>query len=50
MGEQEPAIVVKNIKKSFIVGEEKIPVLKGIDLKIEEGDFAVIIEIGRAHV
>lgn len=36
-------INVKNLKKTFINGEIKTPVLKGIDLHVEEGEFLAIM-------
>lgn len=38
-----PTLEVKGLKKSFLVGEEEIPVLKGIDLEIGFGEFVVIL-------
>lgn len=35
-------ISVENIKKTFVVGQQEIEVLKGINLKISTGDFAVL--------
>ncbi|WP_425380060.1 ABC transporter ATP-binding protein [Spiroplasma endosymbiont of Stenodema calcarata] len=32
-----------NVKKSYITGEVETPVLKGIDIKLEKGDFIVIL-------
>lgn len=36
-------IEVKEVTKSFGNKENALPVLKGVSLKIEEGDFAVIL-------
>ncbi|WP_342256143.1 ABC transporter ATP-binding protein [Spiroplasma endosymbiont of Poecilobothrus nobilitatus] len=36
-------IELVNVKKSYITGEVETPVLKGIDLKLEKGDFIVIL-------
>lgn len=36
-------IEVKNIKRTFINGKVETPVLKGIDLKINEGEFVAIM-------
>lgn len=38
----EPIIKVEKLEKSFQVGEQKIPVLKGIDLQIRVNDFVII--------
>lgn len=38
-----PTLEVKNLKKSFLVGKEEIPVLKGLDLSIGFGEFVVIL-------
>ncbi len=35
-------ISAQNITKSFLVGEQKVPVLKGISFTVETGDFVVI--------
>lgn len=37
------AVEIKGLKKSFHVGENDIPVLFGIDLKIYEGDFVMLV-------
>ena len=34
---------IKGIKKSFGAGESRVDVLKGIDLKIEKGEFCVLL-------
>lgn len=38
-----PTLKVSNLKKSFLVGKEKVPVLKGIDLEVDFGEFVVIL-------
>lgn len=35
-------IEIKEVKKDFIVGGQVVPILKGVDLNINRGDFAVI--------
>lgn len=35
-------IEIKGVKKDFIVGGQTVNVLRGVDLKIDKGDFAVI--------
>lgn len=35
-------IVASDVKKSFLVGEQMIPVLRGIDFSVNHGDFAII--------
>jgi len=35
-------IQVKSVEKDFLVGEQKIKVLKGVSLSISEGDFVII--------
>jgi len=42
MEKQEPIIKVKNLYKSFKVGENKIDAIRGIDLQIYPEDFIVI--------
>jgi len=39
---QEQAIVVENIEKSFTVGDQVLPVLRGLNCFVNEGDFFVI--------
>lgn len=36
-------LVIKQIKKSFSVGDSRVEVLKGIDLEIERGEFCVLL-------
>ncbi len=36
-------IEIKNIKKSYVVGDVETPVLKGISFKIEDGEFVAIM-------
>ncbi len=38
-----PTLEVKNLKKSFLVGKEAIPVLKELNLKVGFGEFVVIL-------
>jgi putative ABC transport system ATP-binding protein len=38
-----PTLEVKGLKKSFVVGDEEIPVLKGIDLEVSFGEIVVIL-------
>jgi putative ABC transport system ATP-binding protein len=41
--ETGPAILVRGLKKSFHVGENDIPVLHGIDLSIDRGEFVMLV-------
>ena len=41
---KQAILEVKNVSKTFTLGEESIPVLKNVDLTIEKGDFIAIIE------
>ena len=41
-------IEANGVIKSYGLGGSKTDVLKGVDLQISNGDFAVILEIGRA--
>lgn len=43
MSDKEPLLVVKNIKKRFLVGKREVNVLKGVNLEIDPGDFIIII-------
>ncbi|HLC83019.1 MAG TPA: ATP-binding cassette domain-containing protein, partial [Bacteroidia bacterium] len=36
-------IKLKNIKKSYTIGDTSFPVLKGIDIHIKEGEFVSIM-------
>ncbi len=38
-------IDLKNIKKSYFVGERELPILKGIDLAITPGEFVVLMGV-----
>ncbi len=38
-------IDLKNIKKSYFVGERELTILKGIDLKISKGEFVVLMGV-----
>lgn len=42
VGKKSALITVENLKKSFRVGQNKIRALRGINLKIEKGDFLMI--------
>lgn len=39
----EPLIKIKNIKRDFILGNEIVYVLKGIDLKINKGEYVALM-------
>ncbi len=39
----KPIIVLKDIHKSFPLGNERVPILKGISLSIDAGDFIAIM-------
>jgi len=43
-------IETKGLKKIYHVGGQRVEALQGVDLSIARGDFAVFMEIGRAHV
>ena len=38
-----PLIDVKNLKKSYLVGDMNLNILKGIDITIENGEFVAIM-------
>jgi ABC-type lipoprotein export system ATPase subunit len=38
-------IELKEIRKSYFIGEREIPILKGINLRIKEGDFVIIMGV-----
>jgi putative ABC transport system ATP-binding protein len=38
-------IILKNIKKSYFIGERELPILKGIDLEIKQGEFAILMGV-----
>lgn len=43
MKKEEPILEIKNIKKSFFVGKKRVDVLKGVNLKVNRGEFVIII-------
>jgi ABC-type lipoprotein export system ATPase subunit len=38
-------IVLQHIKKSYFIGERELPILKGIDLRIERGEFVMLMGV-----
>jgi len=38
-------ITLQNIKKSYFIGERELPILKGIDLEIKEGEFVILMGV-----
>jgi len=42
MENENPIIIVESVSKSFKIGKRRVKVLKDIDLKIEEGELAII--------
>lgn len=42
-GHKEVAILVEGVKKNFRVGENDVPVLSGVSLKVHRGDFAMLV-------
>jgi putative ABC transport system ATP-binding protein len=38
-------IALRNIKKSYFIGERELPILKGIDLEIKNGEFVVLMGV-----
>ncbi|MGF2924846.1 ATP-binding cassette domain-containing protein [Lactococcus garvieae] len=38
-----PVLELKNIRKSYFLGKDEFPVLKGIDLEFERGDFVSLL-------
>lgn len=41
--ESSPMIRMRNINKGYLVGEEKVPVLKHIDFQVEKGEYVAIL-------
>jgi putative ABC transport system ATP-binding protein len=39
----EPIIVVDNVHKSYLMGKEAVPALRGVSLEIERGDFVCLM-------
>jgi putative ABC transport system ATP-binding protein len=39
----EPIIVVDNIHKSYLMGKEAVPALRGVSLKIQKGEFVCLM-------
>jgi putative ABC transport system ATP-binding protein len=42
-GERFPIVEVSNVGKSYVLGDAEVPVLSGINLKIEKGEFLAIM-------
>jgi putative ABC transport system ATP-binding protein len=40
----KPIIKIENLKREFVMGEEIVHALRGIDLNINEGEFVTIME------
>ena len=38
-------IVLKNIRKSYFIGERELPILKGVDLSIRKGEFVILMGV-----
>lgn len=38
-----PLCVLENVKKRYLIGEEEVEVLKGINLQVEQGEFIAIM-------
>ncbi len=38
-------ILLRDIRKSYFVGERELPILKGVNLTIEKGDFVVLMGV-----
>jgi ABC-type lipoprotein export system ATPase subunit len=38
-------IILKNIKKSYFMGERELPILKGINLEIRSGEFVILMGV-----
>ena len=41
--EHKPLLSIKNITKVYTVGENKLDILKGVNLTVEEGEFVAIM-------
>ena len=39
----EPIIIVDNVHKSYLMGKEAVPALRGVSLEIEPGDFVCLM-------
>ena len=39
----QPLINITNIKRDFVLGQEIVYVLKGIDLKIDKGEYVALM-------
>ena len=38
-------IILKNIKKSYFIGERELSILKGINLRIHKGEFVILMGV-----
>merc|ERR1711991_224727 len=41
--EGDAIVALKNVRKTYLLGIEGVPALRGVDLNIERGDFVVIV-------
>jgi ABC-type multidrug transport system ATPase subunit len=44
-----PVIEVRNVTKTYRLGDIEIPALHGIDLKVEQGEFVALMGAPRAR-
>lgn len=39
----KPLIIIENVHKSYLMGKEAVPALRGVSMKIEQGDFVCLM-------
>ena len=43
-------LYVKNLHKSYMVGQEKYQVLKGVDFSVAQGEFVAVMAVSYTHL
>ena len=38
-------ILLEDVKKSYFIGERELPILKGVNLTIDKGDFVILMGV-----
>ncbi len=41
--QKQPIVIIKDLKKTYLIGKEKVRALRGIDLTIDKGDIVMIL-------
>lgn len=43
MADHHPAFIVEGVKKEYKIGDHEIPVLRGVDLRVEHGEWVTLV-------